>query len=99
MDLLKVEQLQFSGSFGDHTSYGTAANGLWHECARHTSDLRVVTEYVTVNARVQACMNDEERTANSQMEDVAMNEYSENTVYPSKAMLSSWLDYIRQQTL
>jgi len=58
-----------------------------------------MTEYVTVIARVQACMNHEERTANSRMEDVVMNEYSENTVYPSKAMLSSWLDYIRQQTL
>lgn len=39
-------------------------------------------------------MNHEERTANSQMEDVVMNECSENT-----AMLSRWLDYIRQQTL
>lgn len=55
-----------------------------------------MTEYVTVTARVQVCMSDEERTANSQMEDVSLNE---NTVYPSKAVLSSWLDYIRQQTL
>lgn len=57
-----------------------------------------MTEYVTVTARVQVCVSDEERTANSQIY-VSLNEYSENTVYPSKAVLSSWLDYIRQQTL
>ncbi len=46
---------------------------------------------------MHVCVSDEERIADSQRDDVSIMNDGKNTVY--MAVLSRWLDYIRQQTI